>query len=124
MSLGENIKKARKQKGITQKELSERIGKGWSTVQKYEIDVIAPPLEILHKIAAALDVPLESLLNNTNALEYDDELRQKTQSAFDLMTKQLPKNKLMEAFDKLNEEGQNKAVERVEELTEIPKYKK
>lgn len=33
-------------------------------------------------------------------------------------------NQLLEAFDKLNPEGQRKAVERVEELTEIPKYKK
>ena len=31
---------------------------------------------------------------------------------------------LLTAFDQLNEEGQTKAVERVEELTEIPKYQK
>lgn len=32
--------------------------------------------------------------------------------------------KLIRPFSKLNDEGQQKAVERVEELTEIPKYKK
>lgn len=32
--------------------------------------------------------------------------------------------KLLEFFEKLNTEGQNKAVERVSELTEIPKYRK
>lgn len=31
---------------------------------------------------------------------------------------------LIDAFSQLNDEGQTKAVERVEELTEIPKYKK
>lgn len=31
---------------------------------------------------------------------------------------------IIRAFSKLNDEGQSKAVERVEELTEIPKYKK
>lgn len=31
---------------------------------------------------------------------------------------------IMEAFEKLNPEGQQKAVERVEELTEIPKYRR
>ena len=31
---------------------------------------------------------------------------------------------LNEAFDKLNEKGQQKALERVEELTEIPRYQK
>lgn len=62
MSIGENIKKARKQKGITQKELSEKIGKGFSTVQKYEIDVIVPPISIINKIAEVLEVPLCSLI--------------------------------------------------------------
>ena len=32
--------------------------------------------------------------------------------------------KLMEYFSLLNQDGQEKAVERVEELTEIPKYQK
>ena len=31
---------------------------------------------------------------------------------------------LIVAFTKLNSEGQDKAVERVEELTEVPKYQK
>ena len=34
------------------------------------------------------------------------------------------KQRLLAVFDQLNDEGQQKAVERVEELTEIPKYKK
>ena len=32
--------------------------------------------------------------------------------------------RLLTAFSQLNPDGQNKAIERVEELTEIPKYKK
>lgn len=34
------------------------------------------------------------------------------------------KEVLFSAFDRLNEDGQKKAIERVEELTEIPKYQK
>lgn len=36
--------------------------------------------------------------------------------------KQTPKAQVNAAMDKLNDEGQQKAVERVEELTEIPRY--
>lgn len=34
-----------------------------------------------------------------------------------------PRARIASALDKLNPDGQQKAVERVEELTEIPKYK-
>lgn len=34
------------------------------------------------------------------------------------------RKKLLESFDSLNIKGQQKAVERVDELAEIPKYKK
>ena len=56
MTLGERIKAARKEKGITQKELADLINKGFSTVQKYEIDVIEPPISVLEKIAKALEI--------------------------------------------------------------------
>lgn len=122
--LGKRIKKYRKEKGITQKELAKRIGKSYSLVQKYELDITQPPLEVIIKIADVLEVPIEELLKNTNTLLYNEEERKKFENVMDLMVKSLPQNKLIAAFDKLNEEGQNKAVERVEELTEIPKYKK
>ena len=33
-------------------------------------------------------------------------------------------NHLIEIFDTLNDDGQQKAIERVEELTEIPRYRR
>ena len=35
-----------------------------------------------------------------------------------------PGNHLIEIFDTLNDDGQQKAIERVEELTEIPRYRR
>lgn len=64
MSLGKQIKKAREASHLTQKELSQKIGKGFSTVQKYELDLVSPPIEILQKIAQILNVPVFSLLGN------------------------------------------------------------
>jgi len=57
-STGENIKKARKAVGLTQRQLADRIEKGVSTVQKYELGLVSPPLDILGKIAEALDFSL------------------------------------------------------------------
>lgn len=59
MLIGEKIRNARKNKKLTQRQLAERIGKGYSTVQKYEIGVIEPPIQILKKIATVLELPLE-----------------------------------------------------------------
>ena len=56
MGLGENIKKYRKAKKITQSELAELIEKSLRMVQKYEANDVTPSLEIIGHIAKALDV--------------------------------------------------------------------
>lgn len=131
--LGKRIKKYRKEKGITQKELAKRIGKSYSLVQKYELDITQPPLEVILKLADALEVPIAYLLsgslypqtvfyNNNGIVKVEPGVPDDVAQLVGLSSDN--KAQLLEAFDKLNEEGQNKAVERVEELTEIPKYKK
>ncbi|MBE6976000.1 MAG: helix-turn-helix transcriptional regulator [Ruminococcaceae bacterium] len=54
-----------------------------------------------------------------------NKLRIYFRSKYDKLTDQdyLSIKSLIDTFSQLNEEGQQKAVERVEELTEIPKYK-
>ena len=61
MSLAENLKSARKKKGMTMMELSEIIGCSKQLISKYETGVITNmPIERLQAIAYALDVdPLE-----------------------------------------------------------------
>ena len=60
--LGENIKKARNSAGLTQKQLAEKISKGFSTVQKYELGILEPSFSIIEEIAAALDIRAGVLL--------------------------------------------------------------
>lgn len=60
-SIGRRIKKYRQLKGLTQKELSEIIGRAESSVQKYEADKVEIPLGVLSKIAKALDVSVDIL---------------------------------------------------------------
>ena len=55
---GNLIKEARKSKGLTQKELGEKLGIGESRVSKYESGKENPTLATLQKIADALGVDL------------------------------------------------------------------
>ena len=62
MNVGNQIKKYRKEKGITQQRLSEISGINLSTIKKYEINNRNPKLQSLEKIAKALDVRVSDIL--------------------------------------------------------------
>ena len=64
MNIGDNIKKARNNKKITQKQLGKLIGKSDRTIQKYEKGDITPPIAVLDQIAIALGVPQHELINS------------------------------------------------------------
>lgn len=142
------IREIRKQKGITMKQLGLILGLAESTISQYETGKREPSIEQARKIADALSVSLSDLLGiepegnkesdkqllarllSEYAAEHSEEsaehlkdliyfdengLRFRDGGSFD---------RLVSLFDSLNEDGQWKAVERVEELTEIPKYQK
>lgn len=62
MSLGNNLKKTRINKNLTQKELAEKSGITRESIGNYERGDRIPPADILEKIATALGVSLQSLL--------------------------------------------------------------
>ena len=64
MSIGENIKKYRKEKHFTQKELAEKIGVTVVTIQNYENSRREPNLITLNKIATALNVTINDIVRN------------------------------------------------------------
>ena len=112
MSIGGNIREARNKKGLTQKQLGERCGMADSAIRRYESDRGNPTIETIKRIAKALEMDPFTLMDFDMACDFlSDRMNNRTKY-------------LISAFDLLNEEGQQKAVERVEELTEIPKYKK
>lgn len=74
MNIGENIKKYRKEKGLTQKELADKIGKGFSTVQKYELNISHPPIDVLNRIADTLDINVSKLFYIENTLNQSAEI--------------------------------------------------
>lgn len=75
MKIGSNIKLYRKQKGLTQKQLAEKIGTTDSAITRYESDSREPSIETITKIAVALGVPVSKLIedNTFNLTDSDDE---------------------------------------------------
>ena len=138
MTLGERIKAARKEKGITQKELADLINKGFSTVQKYEIDVIEPPISVLEKIAEALEVNLSVLLDWNRPIDETDKELLKIYPNFnpkygyisDMVNGEYPeevksngiRQDTIAKYDSLNALGQKKANEYITDLSEQEKY--
>ena len=60
--LGSRLQMLRKQRGITQKILAERINKSVAAVSSYETNVQSPPLDVLISIASVLNVSLDYLV--------------------------------------------------------------
>ena len=64
MSIGENIKKYRKEKGLTQVELAELVGVSKSTLLKYENDKVIPTPATATIISTVLEVSKEDVLGS------------------------------------------------------------
>ena len=117
MTTGELIKAARKKAGMTQAQLAEKLGISYVGVSQWENDLRNPKLDTLQRIASALGVPVQDLISDWEAVDKEEFKRV-------FIYGEGIKDRIDAARDRLNDEGQEKAAERVEELTEIPKYQK
>ena len=59
LQIGRLIREARTERGLTQKELGEKLGVGEPTVNKYESGKQNLTAETLRKVAVALDMHLK-----------------------------------------------------------------
>lgn len=63
MSTYEKIRTLRKKRSLTQKALGELCGISEAMIRRYELGIRNPKIETLKKIATALDVPVDYLLD-------------------------------------------------------------
>ena len=61
LNIGDNIKRIRKEKGLTQKQLAKKLGVSQQNLAQYESNKRYPKLATARKIATALDVYLSDL---------------------------------------------------------------
>ena len=65
MTLGEKLKEARKKVGISQEQLSEKLGVSRSAVAKWETDNGIPDIDNLKTVSRLLNVSIDYLLDRT-----------------------------------------------------------
>lgn len=119
------LREIRKNKKLTQVELAQKAGIGVASLIRYESGEREPNLDMIIKLSNTLNISPTLLGIKPNSFLYDtpegvesEGMTVEEAQAF------LNESELLEAFNQLNAEGQKVAVERVEELADIPKYKK
>ena len=91
ISMSERIKKIRKQKGLSQTELGERIGVSQQVITNYERGIREPSIEMLLKISGALNISIENLIGE-KPIKPNDETSRALQKRFEQI-KKLPPEK-------------------------------
>ena len=146
MTIGERIRTARKRAGLTQAQLSEKSGVAAISIHQYEAGKRKPRLEQLIRISSALNIDmidltgLESEMSEyrivlTEAGSLSDSKSYNVREIYNLLSDNEKAEfwdrlmeplhtQLNEAFDRLNANGQQEALKRVRELTEIPRYRR
>lgn len=121
LSIGANLKRIRINKGITQKELAEKVGLVYSSYSNYENGNRIPSKKTLEKIAEVLNVDIfELMYDELTAKKIHEQANKEFNRQCDILDDR--RQYLLNIFNMLNDEGQKKAIERVEELTEIKRY--
>lgn len=69
MTLGRRIAEMRRQKGLTQDELAEKLGVSGQAVSKWENDLSCPDIMLLHPLSKLLGVSVDHLLAGEDAPE-------------------------------------------------------
>ena len=79
MKLGLTISKLRKEKGMTQEELAEKVNVSAQAVSKWENDISMPDISVLPALAEIFDVSIDELLGRekVSKVEILDETKRK-----------------------------------------------
>lgn len=137
MTVAENLRTLRKKKGLTQLALAKAVGLSEYTIRKYEAGKFKPKIEQVEKIALVLDATPFQILGveyfdrtaDTNAIANDVKRVEANEPLLDILI--AIKNEygdetatIIDKFLSLTDEGQQKVSEYIDDLIQIPKYKK
>ena len=139
MTVGEKIRKTRKQKKMTQNTLARLTGLAAITIRQYEANKYIPKIKNLRKISYALETSLAEFIEpdqttsgydiyydvwdnliKTNDGKPHQEIETKIINGnFQLNGEQ---RHILSLFDALNADGKKEALKRIKELSFIPAY--
>lgn len=118
MKFNERLRAIRKEKGLTQAELAEKAGIAVNSVRLYEAGARLPKLDTIARMAVAMGLSANDLIagqwgNFEGVFLSAEEFQQDDRES-----------QLLYHFRNLNDNGQTVAVERVQELAQIPAYQR
>ena len=124
MTVADNIKTIRKQKGLTQKQLAELICVSVGAVQQFEYGKIVPKMDTVLLMSTKLNVSPRSI---NPEISWDDYIDTETLSKEVQVFESLPDYDeddidTFSQFLSLNPDGKQKVSEYIQDL--MPKYKK
>ncbi len=68
--LGSRMRELREKRGLSQKQLAEKIGRSNSAISSYECEAQIPPTDVLLSIAVALNVPINYFVDDGDVEGY------------------------------------------------------
>lgn len=123
MTTGERLKLRRKEIGFSAEKVADQLGVSPATIYRYEKgDIEKVPVDSLAELAKILQTTPAYLMgweSQADRAELNDILAQ-IQASEEKEQSRIAE--MIQDFKKLNDDGKAKAIERVHELTEIPRY--
>ena len=116
MLFADNLRRLRKEKGISQAKLAETIGISQSAVGYWERGQKIPSSEMAKKLANYFNISTDELLD-TAMKSFSAEIGEKIVATVD-------DEPMIYAYHKLNSDGQIKVIEYAEDLAGNPEYRK
>lgn len=126
MTVNENIRRIRLQKGMTQKQVAEACGTVDAVIRAYELGKANPKPATVAKIAKALGVSpavLYGVQEDGQLLDQDTaSALYQIKSGGVIDAEAADERRLLSAYGKLTPQGKTEAIKRVEELAYIPEF--
>ena len=108
MSFGSRLRQRREQLGMTQQQLADALGITRAAIGNYEQEVSSPKADILYGVFDVLKCDANFL--------FQDEMSE--------LSAQPVTHPLLQLYDSMNPQGQQRLMEYAQDLADMPKYKK
>lgn len=107
-NIGEELKRIRKLRGITQRELADAVGVAPSTISGYELGTRVPEYAILEKISKKLNISIFEFLDDSGASDF--------------LRRYAEYEKLIRKIAALDDVDRGRISERIDMMLESEKY--
>ena len=104
-TISKNLRKFRKEKGLSQKEIGVKLKVGGATISSWEKGNTQISIEMLYEFCKIVNKSITEIME----IEENKELSRK-------------ENELLKNYRKINKKGKAEAEKRIKELTYIPEY--